>query len=102
MATLTMGTSSTTTSIPVAVPYKPGYGSGISAADIATIALAIKDDKGNLHSIWPGAFSSSGLLYYPNRGVLKVLPGDYVGVDSNGWPVLVSAYSIATGGWTHS
>lgn len=102
MATISMGTSSTTTSIPKAIAFKPGYGSGMSAADIATIALAIKDDLGNLHSIVPEAFSSNGKLYIPNRGVLTIRPGDYVGVDTNGWPILVSAYSIATGGWTHS
>jgi hypothetical protein len=54
------------------------------------------------HPKWKGAFSSNGLLYVPNRGILKVLPGDYVGVDDQGWPILVSAYSIANGAWTHS
>lgn len=99
MATKTLGT--TANNGLTAVKFLPGYGSGISAADLATINNDITDDLGNLHSIWPGAFRD-GLLFVPNRGVLKVLPNDWVGVDANGWPILVSAYSIATGGWTHS
>ena len=42
------------------------------------------------------------MLYIPNRGVLKVFPGDWVGIDSQGWPVLISANSIANGPWTHN
>lgn len=49
-----------------------------------------------------GQFSKQGLLFVPRRGVLKVLPGDYVGVDPYGWPILVSAFSIANGPWSHS
>ena len=48
------------------------------------------------------AFSKQGLLYIPNRGVLQVLPGDWVGVDNYGWPILVSSFSIANGPWTHT
>jgi len=96
MATSTLGTNATTslTSLvnsPVMAP-----------ADLATIQNGIKDDVIITHPVWPGAYSYMDLLYVPNRGVLKVLPGDFVGVDTNGWPILVSAYSIATGGWTHT
>jgi len=99
LATLTLGTNATTSL--TAVPYKPGYGSGIATADQATIQNAIKDDLGNAHSRLPGAFQG-GQLFIPNRGILQVLPGDFVGVDNQGWPILVSAYSIANGAWTHS
>lgn len=71
-------------------------------ADIASIAANIKNDKVNGLPIYPGGFSNSGRLFIPNRGVLQVLPGDYVAYDSQGWPILVSAYSIANGPWTHS
>jgi hypothetical protein len=74
----------------------------MAPADLATIAAAIKDDSNVTHPVWPGAYSTHDLLYIPNRGVLRVLPGDFVGVDANGWPLLVSSYSIATGGWTHT
>lgn len=76
------------------------FAGALLPADVAAIALAIKDDQNNLHPIWSGAWSQSGMLSIPNRGVLKVLPGDYVGVDSAGWPILVSAYSIAHAAWT--
>lgn len=72
------------------------------AADIAAIALAIKNDLVNGLPIYPEAFSQKNLLYVPNRGILKVLAGDWVAVDSQGWPILVSANSIANGPWTHN
>lgn len=73
----------------------------MAAADVATIALLIKNDLVNGLPIYPEAFSQKNLLYVPNRGILKVLPGDWVAVDSQGWPILVSANSIANGPWTH-
>lgn len=80
------------------------FSKGLSAADVAGIALKIKNDKNVSFPIYPGAFSSQGLLYIPNRGVLKVLDGDYVCVDEFGWPILVAAGSIASGStdWAHS
>ncbi len=101
MSTTTLGTSATTSL--TSLIFKPGYASGMAAADIATIANLIRNDQGNVRSYVPGAFSAGGLLTIPNRGVLQVLPGDYVGVDSTtGWPVLISALAIGSGPWTHS
>lgn len=74
----------------------------MSAADYASIALNILNDKVNGNPIYPGAFAQHGLLYIPNRGVLKCEKGDYVAYDPNGWPILVSAHSIAGSGWSHS
>ena len=74
----------------------------MNTADLATICNSIKNDQVNGRPIWPGAYAQKGLLFIPNRGVLQVLPGDYVGVDSQGWPVLVSKNSIAAGPWTHT
>ena len=73
----------------------------MAAADVATIALLIKNDLINGLPIAPGAFSQGNLLYVPNRGILKVLPGDWVAVDTQGWPILVSANSVLNGPWTH-
>ena len=70
--------------------------------DVAAIAVAIKNDLVNGLPIIAESFSQKNLLYVPNRGVLKVLPGDFVAVDSQGWPILVSANSIANGPWTHN
>jgi hypothetical protein len=99
MATKTLGTTAQTSL--TALKYLPGYASGMSAADQAAIQNAVKDDLGNAHSLVPGAFQG-GRLFIPNRGILQVLPGDWVGVDSQGWPILVSANSIANAAWTHS
>lgn len=46
---------------------------------------------------------SNGFLHIPGRGDLKVLPGDVVAVDNLGWPILVSATSIANGtDWSYN
>lgn len=97
MATKTLGTNATTTLTALAMAR-----GGMTPADQATISQGIKNDLVNGLPIWPGAWEQSGLLYIPNRGVLQVLPGDYVAIDSQGWPILVSANSIANGPWTHS
>lgn len=96
MATSTLGTAATATL--TALPFA----GALAPADIATIANAIKDDQTNGNPIWPGAFAQMGLLYVPNRGILKVLPGDFVGFDpQTGWPILVSARAAANAGWVH-
>jgi hypothetical protein len=102
MATGTVGTSATNSLVSKLFPVNGALTAAQVAADIAAIANAIKDDQNNIHPIWPGAWSQSGMLSIPNRGILKVLPGDYVAVDATtGWPILISARAIASGPWTH-
>ena len=108
MATKTLGTTANNSLTALAATPAP------VAIDFAVIVNSILSDglSGNTSAdvqapnakgtIWPGAWEMNGLLYIPNRGVLKVFPGDWVGVDSQGWPVLVSANSIANAAWTHS
>jgi hypothetical protein len=102
---MALGTLGTTLTTSLSSLVFDGNSSGSipppSPLDFGNFAALVKDDANVAHPIWPGAFGPMGLLYVPNRGVLKVLPGDYVGVDANGWPVLVSSYSVATGGWSH-
>ena len=75
----------------------------MAAADLATLAAGIKDDQTNGQPIYPGAYSSIDMLFVPNRGILKVLPGDYVAIDpTTGWPILISALAIASGPWQHT
>ncbi len=108
MATKTLGTNATTTLAAISAATgsrdAPGNFGEISPADFATIQERILNDKINGFPKYPGALSKEGLLYVPNRGVLQVLPGDWVGVDASGWPILVSAHAIAFGStsWTHS
>ena len=113
MATLTLG-SKTTTSL-TAIKFLHG----MNATDFATIVNSILNDGqgtgGGVYVApsakpkWPGPFTTQGQLFIPNRGVLQVLPGDYVAVDANGWPILLSANAIAGGAspsattsWQHS
>lgn len=76
------------------------FSASMVPADFATLQQAIKDDQNVAHPTFPGAFTRQGLLFIPNRGVLKLMDGDWVGVDSQGWPILVSANSIANAAWT--
>lgn len=91
------------------------WGSGIPAGTIATVAsgttatlnqAATSGASGVKMFALPQAlfnmFSKQGLLYVPNRGVLTILPGDYVAVDASGWPILVSKEAVAYTGssWT--
>ena len=104
MATGTGGSASTTRLTSLLV-------SGAMAdADVATIMAAIKGDAGNANSpigagyLMPGAFSHTGILYVPGRGVLQCQPGDYVMVGpSTGWPILVSGTAAAVAAdWVHT
>lgn len=92
MTVKTGGTKATTT---LSGQQWPGLNAAdsISDADIATIANAIVNDV-NPPALLPGAFSQMGLLYVPNRGILRVLQGDWVMYDSAGWPVLVSGVTL--------
>jgi hypothetical protein len=96
MALLTLGTNATTTLSALLYTRNPP-----SVADVATFSANVKNDQINGRPIVPGAFRF-GQLVIPNRGVLQLVPGDYVAYDSQGWPILVSANSIANGLWTHS
>lgn len=45
---------------------------------------------------------SNSFLGIPGRGILQILPGDVVAVDSCGWPILLSGNTISFAGsdWT--
>jgi hypothetical protein len=97
VATITAGTAATTTLVGVQ------FQKSLSAADVASIANNILNPDINGSPIYPGAFSLSGLLYIPNRGVLKVFRGDYVAYDpATGWPILLSSQAAAGASWVHS
>lgn len=73
-------------------------------ADMATIQQLIKDDLNPAQPInLPmGGWSRANQLFIPNRGWLKVYPGDFVGVDATGWPILVSGRAAASASWVHT
>jgi hypothetical protein len=101
MATATLGTALTTTLTAIKFAY-----AGLLPADMATIQTGILDDSvpAATPRIATGAFvPGQGQLLIPNRGILQVLPGDYVAIDSTtGWPILLSARAAAGASWVHA
>ena len=93
MTVKTAGTNATTTLSGQQMPAAIGTGTLMSDADIASIAVAIINDFAP-PLVQPGAWSRMGLLYVPNRGILKAQPGDWVLYDPSGWPVLVSSSAM--------
>lgn len=73
-------------------------------ADVATFNLGIKDDQINGNPLFNGpSYVLSGLLFIPNRGFIRALPGDYVAFDpATGWPILLSARAAAGASWVHN
>jgi hypothetical protein len=106
MALLSGGTSSTTTLRGLV------QNTNFTAADAATLRANIKWDGVYVNAAWtriqngaisPGSYEfqgGEGVLHIPRRGVLKVLEGDVVAYDPNGWPILVSGWSINGSGAT--
>src|SRR5512135_48683 len=106
MATKTAGTLATTTL--TAVQWSPDP-NALSNADLATVALGIFKDAGQMKggpfgqptensgdgnkiaNIFPGAFTRGGELFIPLRGrnPLKVMPGDWVATDGFGNAFLI-------------
>lgn len=86
MALNTFGTNATST-----LSATPWGNKTSQYQDYAALAALILDDVNPAHPRWPGAFTNNGFLFVPNRGILKLLPGDWVGVSSTGFPILVSA-----------
>lgn len=100
MSTGTLGTAATTSLVSI-----NGWNPATAVADMATMRSHILNQLNPAHPIWPGAFSASGQLFLPNnRGIINLRPGDYIGYDAFGWPIVVSAESIADGStsWAHS
>jgi len=90
------------------IPWLGSFaGNEVIPVDVASLNVAIKNDLINGGSIaslpiWGGAYSQSNLLSIPNRGVLKLYPGDVVAWDTQtGWPILVSGLAAANAGYTY-
>lgn len=107
MATVTMGTAANNSLTAL------GFSHVALDADMASINALIKVDvppageqgAGVVSSTFvTQAFSKSGLLYIPRRGMVKVYQGDYVAVDpETGWPILISGRAAAANpSWVHS
>lgn len=100
MATGTLGTNANNSL--TSLIFKPGVGSGMLAADYAAINAAILADGAPVNQP-EFRWDPSGILYLPKkRGFIRMIAGDYIGVDNQGWPIVVSANSIANAAWTHT
>jgi hypothetical protein len=76
----------------------PGGGTTVVLSQAALTAttlqpLAFVRGLTNLSGTW--GLQPSGQLIVPQRGVLKILPGDVVAIDNLGFPILVSGASIS-------
>lgn len=124
MATRLLGTNANNTL--TAIPW-PNLATSLTnqSQEFAAICALIKDDApllwpvGNAgtaqgqnatqqsaaHNLIPTALNQ-GQLYIPNRGYLKLFPGDWIAVDASGWPILVSGMAIQNNNpgtsWTHT
>ena len=98
MATHTLGTNANNSLVAVKFSYDTTV---LLPADLATINANIKNDINPAHPSIPGAFVREGFLVIPNRqACILLLPGDGIAVDSTGWPIVLSARSLAAGPWT--
>lgn len=99
MATKTLGTAATTTL--TALQFQPGW-SG-AQADFATLSALLKDQTA-ANNVFPAALSQAGQLYLPQtRGIIQLLPGDYVAVDPvTGWPIVLNAAAAAGASFVHT
>ena len=106
MATSTFGTNASTSLVGLQ------FSASMLDTDVGTIAQDIFDDLLGLsaagkptRNIPSAPFNRQGQLWIPNRGWLRVLPGDWVAVDTNsGWPILVSGVAVPLSGtpWAHN
>ena len=102
MALKTLGTNATTSL--TAYQQSPGglsVGSGIDAQ----MRNSIKNDVINKNPLWPGPLGAkidgnNNRIYIPNRGHITILPGDWIAIDSTGWPILLSKNAVANAAWT--
>ncbi|MCI0559494.1 MAG: hypothetical protein MN733_13450 [Nitrososphaera sp.] len=103
MALVTLGTQTQTTL--QALQWSPQP----VAADLAAINALFKYQSFTEPSV-PGPVSfipvpmiNQGVLYVPERGQLKLYPGDYIAADPiTGHFVLISAATAAATSWIHT
>ncbi|TSA41093.1 MAG: hypothetical protein D4R58_01870 [Betaproteobacteria bacterium] len=72
----------------------------ISSTSVQLSAAATGSNSERVAFVRPQApgLVTNGLLSIPNRGMLKVLPGDIIALDNTGWPILVSKNAVGYAG----
>lgn len=83
MALLTFGTNGTNTLSAFQ------WNNDNAVANTALINNSIKT-QGTVQRNEPAAFTNNGFLFVPNRGIIKLLPGDWIAIGSTGMPFVMS------------
>lgn len=100
MALVTLGTAATTTLSAVR------WNQAAAPADLAALSALIKYQDGipSAPKYQPiPVVTSQGLIFWSDRGALKLFPGDYIGVDPNtGQWILLTAATAAAASWVHT
>jgi len=100
VALKTLGTNATTS----LTAYQQAPGISIGSGIGAQLKNSGKNDliNGNPRiEIYPGKIDGAeSRLFVPNRGSILVLAGDWIVIDSTGWPILISKNGVANGAWT--
>lgn len=96
MALRTLGTNATT-SLSCLV-----FSGQMNAADFGNLKNLLKRSSGSVPLVDQGIMEQSGILrLIGERGLLTPQAGDVIAIDTaTGWPILVSAATIAGGPWT--
>ena len=97
MALKTAGTSTTTVLSALA------WNTAMDRTDLAALnALVSQYEKVNTIKR-PTPVITQGLVHYPERGSLKILPGDYLAVDPvSGYFIIIDAHAMTGGSFVHS
>lgn len=98
MALRTLGTNATTSLNAVMFSHDPAV---LSNADLAAFNALCMKDKSTANLLEP-VLARHGIFTPPGKEPVKIAPGDYVCVDSTGWPFVLSANAIANGPYTHT
>jgi hypothetical protein len=83
MALLTFGTNATNTLSAFQ------WNNDNAVANTALINNAIKT-QGTVQRNEPAAFTNNGFLFVPNRGIIKLIAGDWIAIGSTGMPFVMS------------
>lgn len=85
------------------VSIPPGGGTSVTLSQAATgNAAGVRVAFARAAATILGDLSRNAQLFFPNRGILKILPGDIIAVDNLGFPYLIPGNTIGYAGslWT--
>ena len=103
MALRTIGTAATTTLAGFVVGVNDLIPADVAAADIAILNDQMVASAPFAAKQWGAGYSQTGTIMIPNRGQLRLYPGDFIAWDSQtGFPIVISALAAAAASWVHT